>query len=145
MESPRFAHTPEPPPFEAPDFFDGGDVPAYEPPDWWDDDEPPPPMAPPDWLDDDMADFPPPNIPAPAAPAAVPATSARTGGDQIRVRIGGIPFAVSGGNFRDMLTVIKELPGRRFDSTDKIWDIPAETTIEGVRQRVEAAGFTLQR
>ena len=138
MQPPRFAPITEPPPFETPDFFDSSDIPAYEPPDWWDDDQAPSPPAPPDWPEEEPTGFSP-------ASAPVTAPSPRSGGDQVRIRIGGIPFLVSGGSFREMLVVIKELPNRRFDSADKIWDIPAETTIEVVRQRVEAAGFTLQR
>jgi hypothetical protein len=44
-----------------------------------------------------------------------------------------------------MLSVIKTLPGRRFDSDDKVWDIPAEVTIAGVRQQMAAAGFEISR
>lgn len=59
------------------------------------------------------------------------------------MRVGGIPFVVSGGSFQEMLVVVKQLPGRRFDGQDKVWDIPAG--IEPVRQLIEAAGFQLSR
>lgn len=141
-----------PPSFEEPDFFDDDDVPPYEPPDWWDDDNmPPPAVEPPDWWEEEMAARPteePQPIdsqpPAPAGPTLAPAPPAR-GSDQIRIRVGGIPLVVTGGEFRQMLDVVKKIPGRRFDGQDKVWDIPADVGIESVQQAVNAAGFLLQR
>lgn len=153
MESPDFGPAIEPPPYEEPDFFGGGDVPPYEPPDWWDDDNlPPPPSQPPDWWEE-PAEFIPPQTPQFEAPPPTPSPSpsagrpaaGRSGGDQIRIRIGGIPHVVSGGSFQTMLSVVKNLPGRRFDGQDKVWDIPAEATIDGVKQKIEAAGFSVSR
>lgn len=143
METPNFGSVDDAPSFEEPDFlWDEADVPPYEPPDWWDDDNaPPPPPEPPDWWGDDE---PSPASPAPAGrPARSQPQSRRTGGDQIRVRVGGIPFVVSGGGFQEMLAVIKQIPGRKFDGQDKIWDIPAG--LEAARQLIEAAGFDLSR
>jgi hypothetical protein len=79
----------------------------------------------------------------PASPPPANSPRASAGGDQIRVRVGGIPFVVSGGNFQAMLAVIKNLPGRRFDGQDKVWDVPAG--IEAVQQLIEAAGLQLSR
>jgi len=59
--------------------------------------------------------------------------------------VGGIPLVVTGGEFRQMLDVVKKIPGRRFDGQDKVWDIPADVGIESVQQAVNAAGFLLQR
>jgi hypothetical protein len=147
----------EPLTFESPDFSGGEDVPPYESPDWLaDDNAPPPPTEPPGWWEepDDLAPPPPPpaefdNQP-PAAPEAKPRpqTSGRQSQrrqDNIRIRIGGIPFVVTGGEFRQMLGAIKQLPGRRFDGDDKVWDIPAEVTIEGAKQKLAALGFDLER
>ena len=155
METPLAAPpASEPPPFEMPDFMADGDIPPYEPPDWWDDDDmPPPPMESPDWWDEQppelpLADEPPPDFggtqpSAAAAPAR--SSSASRGGDQIRVRVGGIPMVVSGGSFQQMLVAIKNVPGRRFDGNDKMWDIPAEVTLDGFKQQMEAAGFAVGR
>lgn len=152
MEPPDFGPAVEPPPYEEPDFFGDDDVPPYEPPDWWDDDNvPPPPSQPPDWWAE-PDEFVPPKAPRfdPPPPAHAPASSgsspaAGRGNDQIRIRIGGIPHVVSGGSFQAMLAVVKNLPGRRFDGQDKVWDIPAEVTIDGVKLKMEAAGFILSR
>lgn len=138
-----------PPPYEAPDFSGDVDIPAYEPPDWWDDDNaPPPPMEPPDWWDEETQDNPPDHpAPPPSAPRpAAGSTGSFAGGDdQIRIRIGGIPMVVTGGSFQAMLAVIKNIPGRRFHSGDKVWDIPDDATIDSVQQVVNAAGFVLKR
>lgn len=150
METPDFGPVDAPPSFEAPDFLWDGDVPDYEPPDWWDDESaPPPPDSPPDWFEEEMAaqpPEPPPDFvapPAAAAPQNVVSSAGRR--DQIRVRVGGIPFFVVGGAFQQMLAAIKNVPGRRFDGQDKVWDIPAEETIEGFKQKMAAAGFEITR
>ena len=127
MESPDFGPPAEPPAYEAPDFLGDDDIPPYEPPDWWDDDNaPPPPVEPPDWWEEPDEAAPPEasQFAEPPAPAPLPATVRSTGSsDQIRIRIGGIPHIVTGGSFREMLTAVKNLPGRRFDGQDKVWDI----------------------
>jgi hypothetical protein len=144
----------EPPAYEEPDFFDNTAAPAYEPPDWWDDDNmPPPPMEPPDWLAEREASAPPePGYDWQAEPADLrdepvspSATPAGRGHDQIRVRLGGIPLLISGGSFQEMLALVKTLPGRRFDGEDKVWDIPADMTLEAFQRRVQAAGFVVKR
>ncbi len=158
METPDFGPNNEPPSFEAPEFLDNDDLPPYEPPDWLDDNNaPPPPTEPPDWWDDEMAsrppdefspienESPPPVVNAPQ-PAQTPAPSQRSrGGDQIRIRVGGIPMVVTGGSFRQMLEVVKKIPGRRFDGNDKVWDIPGDIGLESVQQSVKAAGFVMER
>ncbi len=157
MAPPDFGPTNAPPPaYEEPDFLGNDDVPPYEPPDWWDDDNAPiPNLEPPAWLEDEMNTLPPDdpplfdNQPPPSISKAVSSASKtpRTsqGGDQIRIRVGGIPMLVSGGAFQELLTVIKQIPGRRFDGNDKVWDIPAEVGLESVQQTVNAAGFDLKR
>lgn len=143
----------EPPPaYEAPDFSDDVDIPPYEPPDWWDDNNlPPPPVEPPDWFDDEVPveppDFPePPNFSSAPSPRSTAGSAASGGGDdQIRIRIGGIPMVIAGGSFQEMLAVVKNIPGRRFHSGDKVWDIPDDATIASVQQVVNAAGFVLKR
>jgi len=153
MEPPPFAPAGEPPPFEPPDFTRHDDPLAFEPPDWLDDDDSAPP-EPPDWWDSEAE--PPPTYFAddepmwedemPAAPATSRAKpSGRAGGDQIRIRVGGIPMVVSGGSFQEMLTAIKEIPGRRFDGQDKVWDIPADVGLEKTTQLMNAAGFDVGR
>jgi len=148
MEAPTFNTADEPPPYEPPDFLDDDDAPPYEPPDWWDDENMPAPMEPPGWLEEDLAAMPPDEPPLfpdqPSTPAASPASRSH-GDDQIRIRIGGIPMVVTGGDFKAMLEVVKKIPGRRFDGQDKVWDIPADIGIESVQQTVKAAGFILKR
>lgn len=142
----RMSSGSEPPPYEPPDFFDDDDIPPYEPPDWWDDDNLPPPMEPSTWEADEWtaAPSPEPDLFEPA-PASAAGGSAPRSGDQIRIRVGGIPLMVTGGEFKAMLEVIKKIPGRRFDSQDKTWDIPEDISIDSVQQAVNAAGFVLKR
>lgn len=146
-----------PPPFEEPDFTDDDDVPPYEPPDWWDDpNTPPPPEEPPDWWEEEMAlrsPAEPPHFPDELpevgserpSPAPATGTPAFRGGDQIRIRVGGIPLVVTGGPFREMLEVVKKIPGRRFNSDEKLWDIPEDVAIDSVQQVVKTAGFVLEK
>ncbi|RMF04516.1 MAG: hypothetical protein D6768_03100, partial [Chloroflexi bacterium] len=126
MEVPDFGPVDAPPPFEEPDFLWDDNVPDYEPPDWWDDESAAPPVEPPDWFEEELAARPPEPPPdfAPPPAAAAPQKPESSAGrrDQIRVRVGGIPFFVVGGEFRQMLAAIKNVPGRRFDGQDKVWD-----------------------
>ncbi len=62
--------------------------------------------------------------------------------DRIRVLIGEHRLAVIGGSFQDMLAAVKNLPGRRFDGENKIWEIPGELGL--IKGMIEAAGFKLQ-
>jgi hypothetical protein len=164
MEQPRFSSIPdESLAYEEPVFAGDDEVPPYETPNWWDDESiPPPPAAPPLWeeeidgfgmsepprmfdgmpADEDLPDHFQPK--SSFAPSNKPSKS-RHGADQIRIRVGGIPFVVTGGEFQAMLSVIKTLPGRRFDPEDKVWDIPAEVTIDDVKQQMAAAGFEISR
>jgi hypothetical protein len=156
MEPPPFAVVDEPPPFEPPDFTGHDDPLAFEPPDWLDEDDMLPPPEPPDWWDSesepspvDLAEDEPmwedemPSAPAPGS--SRPKPGGRTGGDQIRIRVGGIPMVVTGGSFQEMLTAIKDIPGRRFDGQDKVWDIPADVGLEKTTQLMNAAGFDVGR
>ena len=71
-----------------------------------------------------------------------PTSAPRAGGDRIRVLVGGHQLAVVGGNFQDMLAVIKNLPGRRFDRDTKVWEIPGE--IDVIKGMLAAAGLQLE-
>ena len=117
---------------------------------------PPPPGEPPDWWEEEMAlrsPEEPPYFPdelpdvgsEPPSPAPVTDTSSFRGGDQIRIRVGGIPMVVTGGPFREMLEVVKKIPGRRFNGDEKLWDIPEDIGLDSVQQVVKAAGFVLER
>lgn len=79
---------------------------------------------------------------APVASPPAATTPAAAGGDRIRVLIGGQRMAVVGGNFQDMLAMVKGLPGRRFDSDTKLWEISGDPGV--VKGMVEAAGFQLE-
>lgn len=167
MEPPDFDRSYErdiaPPPFEEPDFLGDDEAPPFEPPDWWDDESmPPSPSEPPDWWADEMdalppdayddaaesptVDHKPPSFQSGSPPPAVmDPTSPPRGGDQIRIRVGGIPLVVTGGSFREMLAVVKNIPGRRFNGAEKVWEIPGDVTLDAVQQVVKAAGFVVKR
>jgi hypothetical protein len=57
--------------------------------------------------------------PAPET-AAAPVTA-----DSIAIQVGQYELSVTGGSFREMLSVIKAMPGRRFDGQSKVWHIPS--------------------
>jgi hypothetical protein len=157
MELPPFAGAAEPPPFEPPDFAAPHDPLAFEPPDWFDDDDELSPAEPPDWwdseseppptdyLDEEMLEEDEIRSAAPGTASRSGTGNARSGGDRVRIRVGGIPMVVTGGNFQEMLAVIKEIPGRRFDGQDKVWDIPADVGLEKTTQLLNAAGFEMRR
>ncbi len=162
LEAPTFDAPGEAPStFEEPDFSWDGKIPPYEPPDWWDDEGAAlPPVEPPDWLNDEVNEFLPDdpaamfpaselpqfsNVPPAPVSSPAPSSSGSRGGDQIRVRVGGIPLMVSGGTFKEMLAAVKAIPGRRFDGQDKVWDVPAAVTIDGFKQKMAAAGFEAGR
>lgn len=132
------------PPFEDPDFFDQAG--PLEVPDWWDDDTAPPPafdssqQAPP-FLDEEPDPFFEETFTEPAR-SSQPA--GRAGSDRIRIRLGQVPLVVTGGSFQQMLSVIKGIPGRRFNGDDKVWEFPDEVGLETVQQAVHAAGFELR-
>lgn len=71
-----------------------------------------------------------------------PSTAARSGNDRIRVIVQGQPLAVVGGGFREMLDVVKNIPGRRFNGDSKFWEIPGDVGI--IKNLVETAGFQLE-
>jgi hypothetical protein len=89
----------------------------------------------------------PPKSPAPQTKPLAPKSglAAKAASDRVRVRVGGIPMAVTGGSFQNMLAVIKNIEGRRFDSSDKVWDIPEEMGLAGFTQAMNAAGFDVER
>lgn len=80
--------------------------------------------------------------PVAAKPSAVPAPASTPGGDRVRVSIGGRRLAVVGGSFQDMLSLVKSLPQRRFDSDTKLWEISGDVGV--IKGMVEAAGFQLE-
>jgi hypothetical protein len=59
--------------------------------------------------------------------------------------LGDLPLVVSGGDFQEMLTLIKSIPGRRFNGEERVWEIPDEVNLESLGQRVAAAGFALEQ
>ncbi len=138
MEPPPGAdEPPPPPPFEPPGFSVEDEPLPFEPPDWWDEEEMPPPSF---GGEDDFPDFP--DEPSPALPQAKPA---RRGEDRIRLRLGDKPLVVSGGSFQEMLAAVKEIPGRRFNGQEKVWEIPGDVSPESVQQVIQAAGFVLSQ
>ncbi|RME73199.1 MAG: hypothetical protein D6784_12265, partial [Chloroflexi bacterium] len=64
-------------------------------------------------------------------------------GDQIRLRVGRTRLSLTGGSFQAMLAVVREIPGRRFNPDEKLWEIPADVSLDSVQQAVKAAGFRL--
>jgi hypothetical protein len=110
---------------------------------------PPPPPEPPDWWSEEPAsppaEAPTQNFLFETDPVPAGSGSNARGNDQIRIRLGGIPFVITGGSFQQMLATIKSLPGRRFHSEDKVWDIPADMTIDAFQKRMAEVGLTVQR
>jgi hypothetical protein len=78
-----------------------------------------------------------------SGPAAAPA--GRRSGDRIRIRLSDLSLVVSGGDFQEMLMLIKGIPGRRFNGEERVWEIPDEVTLESLGQRVATAGFVLEQ
>lgn len=145
------------PPMELPDFRNHATLPAYEepnfladdeapePPPWWDDELVPPPLA--DDYFDEPVDFEPLPPTAKSTAASIPLadSSGRRGGDRIRIRLGDMPLVVSGGEFQEMLALVKSIPGRRFNGDARVWEIPETLGLESLGQRVAAAGFVLEQ
>ena len=152
MEPLGFSGVSEPPPFEEPDFSIDDSAFPYEPPDWFDDEHLPPPPEPGDW-ENDVPSPPAPdtffddndNLPPSFETTTTDSMTARPSGDRIRIRVGVFPFVVTGGAFQDMLAAIKNIPGRRFNGQDKVWEIPDEVGTEKVKQLLAAAGFAVER
>ena len=163
MEPPSFAETsqnpPPPPSFESPTFEEAAaPIAPMEPPDWWDDDMVPPPMEewgdtmeesslidePNPFLDEPPSFASPPKSPsAPPAQTPLPTLSGDTAGDRIRMRLGDMPLIVTGGTFQEMLVAVKNIPGRRFNGQDKVWEIPDDVAVDSISQAMQAAGFVL--
>ncbi len=80
--------------------------------------------------------------PLASAPSPGQSAAARAGGDRIRILVQGHQLAVVGGSFQEMLTAVKNLPGRRFDADAKIWEIPGEVAV--VKGMIQTAGFELE-
>jgi hypothetical protein len=59
--------------------------------------------------------------------------------EQIRIRTTDGQYAIIGGDFQSMLAFVRNLPGRRFRSDERIWEIP--TTIGEIQKSAEGAGF----
>jgi hypothetical protein len=137
MASPDFLteEPPSPPPFEAPDFSETADEFPFEPPDWLDDDLPP---NEPGYFFDNPVSF-----EAESPPATPPTGSSVPSGDQVRIQLGDTALVVTGGSFKEMLAVVKTIPGRRFDSDQKLWQIPEDVTLDSVQQAIKAAGLVL--
>jgi hypothetical protein len=123
-----------PPPFEPPEFFEADDEFPFEPPDWWD--ESPPPD-----LEGGVLPF---EEPVPAFDKPAFGSRPGAGGNQIRLRLGPRRLVVSGGSFQELLAVVKQIPGRRFNAEEKVWEIPEEVAVESVAQVVKGAGFRLE-
>jgi hypothetical protein len=149
---------PEPSP-DAPDlpFIPDGEVMAAP-------EEPPFLAEMPVWPDEpppDLAEFAEPPVeskpPGPTEPAYLaagadqartlpgPANASRPAGkqrpDQIKVRLGDKLYAVSGGTFREMLAVVKSIPGRRFVGEAKVWELAGP--LEQTQEIVTRAGYRL--
>lgn len=119
---------------------------------------PPIPDSIPFFDDDDMpfdepldggADFfgsPPPPTPMPPAETtpetAKPAPRRNNRRDQIRVKIGQQSLVIVGGTFQEMLTAVKDIPGRRFDGASKQWILTDD--ISSVQQHLNAKGLIIE-
>lgn len=75
------------------------------------------------------------DLPSELSPAA-------RSGDRIRIVVGGHQLSVVGGSFQEMLAAVKNLPGRRFDSVNKVWEVSGDVGV--VKGMLEAAGFDLE-
>lgn len=71
-----------------------------------------------------------------------PAAPVQAAGDRIRILVEGRWLAVTGGEFQEMLAMVKNLPGRRFNLEAKVWEIPGEVAV--VKGMIESAGFQLE-
>jgi hypothetical protein len=146
MEAPDFHGQSTPPHFEPPDFLGDDDVLPFEPPDWLDD-APPPPLDDGYYYLDEPRPFdyePSPFEAEPPRPIPATAPASTPGSDRIRIRLGEMPLIVSGGSFQEMLAAVKNIPGRRFNPAEKIWEIPGDVTLESVQRAISAAGFVVR-
>lgn len=164
MESPQFSspteHDLPVSPSETLDVLSNDDPFPFETPTWEEDNLTPPPPNPPDWLDDELA--PPPDYypddeltpvdlePSPfeAEPShptpPIASSAGKSSGDRIRIRVGAVPLAITGGSFQEILTAVKNIPGRRFNGQEKVWEIPDDMGLEAVKQVIETAGFVVE-
>jgi hypothetical protein len=146
MEAPNFGPPSArmaPPSFEEPDFMDEADAPRFEPPDWWDDSLAPAPFEEEYIPEPPFFDSPSTQAPLTVLPSA-PGAGKRSG-DRIRVSLGGVSLVISGGGFQEMLAVVKNIPGRRFNPEERVWEIPDNLSLAALGQQVSAAGFTLEQ
>ena len=163
MESPQFfsptEHDLPVSPSETLGVLSNDDLFPFETPAWEKDNLIPPPPNPPDWLDDELA--PPPDYypddelmpfdlepspfeAEPSHPTSPVASAGKSSGDRIRIRVGAVPLAITGGSFQELLTAVKNIPGRRFNGQKKVWEIPDDIDLEAVKQMIEAAGFVVE-
>ncbi len=141
MEPPHFGRPGDipPPSFEEPDFFDDED--DLEPPPWLMED-----LARRNYADEYLAEPPFEDDELPFTPEPLPARSSSVRGeDRIRLSLAGLPLVVSGGSFQEMLALIKNIPGRRFNAEERVWEIPSSVSLESLSQRLSAAGFVLEQ
>ncbi len=163
MEPPDFSQSSRrtiPPPFEEPDFLGEDDTPALselglsaiegdegsEPPDWLLDQLARPPDNEEEFFDEPpFFDLEPPAFAPKPPPGSIPmvAPASKRTGDRIRLRLGEMLLVVTGGSFQEMLSLIKSIPGRRFEAEERVWEIPDSVSLESLGQRVAAAGFVL--
>jgi hypothetical protein len=148
MASPDFgpsSRSPVPPPFEAPDFLSEDDI--TEPPDWLLDQLARPPDDEAEFFDEPpFFDLEPPSfVPKPAGSIPMVAPTSKPAGDRVRLRLGEMLLVVTGGSFQEMLSLIKNIPGRRFEAEERVWEIPDSMSLESLGQRVAAAGFVLEQ
>jgi hypothetical protein len=91
---------------------------------------------------DPVADAPETTPPASSVAPPAAGASARAGGDRIQLTVQGQPVTLVGGAFQEMLSAVKNLPNRRFDSLSRSWEIADDLAI--VKTRLEEAGFRLE-
>lgn len=63
-------------------------------------------------------------------------------GDRIKIRVQKMEYFVIGGNFKDLLAVVKNLPNRRFVGDQKVWLVDA--SVDMIRGQIENSGYLLE-
>jgi hypothetical protein len=134
----------DPFPFETPAWEENNLTPPPNPPDWLDDEL----ASPPDYYPDDEV-TPLDLEPSPfetelSRPTSPVASAGKPSGDRIRIRVGAVPLAITGGSFQELLTAVKNIPGRRFNGQAKVWEIPDDMGLAAVKQMIETAGFVVE-
>ncbi len=62
--------------------------------------------------------------------------------DSIKIRVEQKDYEVVGGSFQELLTVVRNLPDRRYVGAEKVWEIPG--SLELVKGQIENSGFRLE-